>query len=393
MVARHFTASASSSQKGSGTSAQLGVEDDSTTCCAPTPQAVRTLKHKVMPLLAKVTSPASSKSATPRALTVIDTGSQLLVQNDAIPFKVTFEKSRATFTSFEYKGQHYIHGGVAPNIWRAPTDNDEGGPVGEWPPFVHSIVHFLFAYFGFLLALFVPRILYNIAAFAKRWRFNRLDRPLMLLSNFEYQETPEGTVAITTTSNLRTTFDTIIYKANFVVHESGVIDVAASFDLSQVQGLFPGLPRVGVQLLLPQNFSQYGWYGRGPHENYPDRLHSAMIGVYRSSVQDQHYNYIRPQETGNRCGVRWSEVRTPEGQGWRATATATPFNASISPYSQDNLTASLHVNELKPAGYTTWNLDAAQMGVGGDVSWLPSTHPEFLLREKAYSVAFTLTPS
>ena len=42
----------------------------------------------------------------------------------------------------------------------------------------------------------------------------------------------------------------------------------------------PPLPRVGLQLGLPEGFEQFKWYGRGPHENYVDRKASADIGIH-----------------------------------------------------------------------------------------------------------------
>ena len=32
-------------------------------------------------------------------------------------------------------------------------------------------------------------------------------------------------------------------------------------------------------------------------ENYADRNHSTLLGIYRQSVEEQFYPYIRPQET------------------------------------------------------------------------------------------------
>ena len=40
------------------------------------------------------------------------------------------------------------------------------------------------------------------------------------------------------------------------------------------------LPRVGVAFALPARFSQMRWYGRGPHENYPDRNRGAVVGTW-----------------------------------------------------------------------------------------------------------------
>lgn len=214
----------------------------------------------------------------------------------------------------------------------------------------------------------------------------------MLNTAFSFEQTPEGTVVVTGTANLRAKLDTIFYTVQYTVSEAGSIAIKVNFDLSEVKAIFPALPRIGVQLLLPEQFAGFSWYGKGPHENYSDRQNSAMVGVYHSSVQEQHFNYLRPQETGNRCDVRWSDLKSTSGATWRAEAEST-FSTSVSPYSQTNLTAAAHVNELTPAGYTTWNIDVAQFGVGGDVSWVPSTHPQFWLKEKQYSLNFTLIPS
>ena len=36
-------------------------------------------------------------------------------------------------------------------------------------------------------------------------------------------------------------------------------------------GPLPLLPRVGIRLALPLACQHVTWFGRGPHENYPDR--------------------------------------------------------------------------------------------------------------------------
>lgn len=53
------------------------------------------------------------------------------------------------------------------------------------------------------------------------------------------------------------------------------------------------------------------WHGRGPHENYPDRKLSANMGVYSGTVHEQYVPYIRPQDNGNKCDVRWVALYQP----------------------------------------------------------------------------------
>jgi hypothetical protein len=77
--------------------------------------------------------------------------------------------------------------------------------------------------------------------------------------------------------------------------------------------------------------------------------------------------YIVPQESGNRIGVTDIILKAPnEHIALRGT---TPFNFSISRYTQENLLTAMHTNELldttlgKDAYYTLY-IDAVQRGVG-----------------------------
>ncbi|MCB0846272.1 MAG: hypothetical protein KDE26_23635, partial [Bacteroidetes bacterium] len=61
-------------------------------------------------------------------------------------------------------------------------------------------------------------------------------------------------------------------------------------------------------------------------------------------------------------------------------------------YSLENLTTAKHPYDLKDAPYVTVNIDHQQMGLGGDDSWNPRTHKEFLLDGKVYEYSYILKP-
>lgn len=42
-----------------------------------------------------------------------------------------------------------------------------------------------------------------------------------------------------------------------------------------------------MRVQVDGEFDQMAWMGRGPHECYGDRKRSAMLGVWRASVDDQ----------------------------------------------------------------------------------------------------------
>jgi beta-galactosidase len=67
------------------------------------------------------------------------------------------------------------------------------------------------------------------------------------------------------------------------------------------------------------------------------------------------------------------------------------FYFSVSEYGQPQLDAAKHTCDLSPRDCIFVYIDHAHMGVGGDDSWSPSTHKEFLLEKKRYSYSLTLT--
>ena len=56
-----------------------------------------------------------------------------------------------------------------------------------------------------------------------------------------------------------------------------------------------GNPKIYIpkrwQLTVPGAFSQVRWFGRGPHECYPDRKSGCPICLYSSSVDDTYVPY------------------------------------------------------------------------------------------------------
>ncbi|QDZ19643.1 beta-galactosidase [Chloropicon primus] len=150
----------------------------------------------------------------------------------------------------------------------------------------------------------------------------------------------------------------------------------------------PSLPRVGVEMELPDHWSELSWLGCGPHECYPDRMAGAPKRMWRSAVKDMQVKYIVPSECGGRASVRRVEIRS-ERTGTRikcwpmASGEFELINASH--YSQDALEEAKHWSEVSPSGSTHLFLDHRHMGVGGDDSWSPTVHKEYLVPPKAYS--------
>ena len=136
------------------------------------------------------------------------------------------------------------------------------------------------------------------------------------------------------------------------------------------------------------------WYGRGPWANYQDKKSGADIGIYSGQVDSLWTDYVRPQENGNRCDVRWVAFTNKNGEGLMAIGDPT-LSISAWPYSLDDLEKAKHIDDLPHRNYITVNLDYKQMGVGGVNTWSPRARPlpQFrLTTTHSYKYKFYLMP-
>ena len=156
------------------------------------------------------------------------------------------------------------------------------------------------------------------------------------------------------------------------------------------------LPRFGMRMELPGSFRHLQWYGRGPHESYQDREAGARIGQYEGLVADQFHPYVRPQETGNKTGIRWMALRNDQGIGLLIRGD-TLLSASALNFTEEDLDegpqkSQRHAGELAPRDLVALNVDYRQMGVAGINSWGALPLPQYTLPYGDYSVRFVLTP-
>ena len=164
---------------------------------------------------------------------------------------------------------------------------------------------------------------------------------------------------------------------------------------AKVSNLF----RYGVQLQMPKQFDRIEYYGRGPAENYIDRNSSEFIGVYGNKVQDEYFEYVRPQESGNHTDVRWFRVVDANGKGLQFYSNA-PMEASAMPYTMDQLDDGpdkdkawgRHSGDLVPAGKTQVFIQQRQFGLGCVNSWGAWPRDEYRLDYKDYDFTFAIKP-
>lgn len=144
------------------------------------------------------------------------------------------------------------------------------------------------------------------------------------------------------------------------------------------EGELPTMPAFGIEWALPVEYSRLRFFGAGPEETYRDRKH-AKLGIWSTDAFADHAPYLMPQETGNHEEVRWAEITDGHGHGLRVNraAGADPFAMSLQPYSSFMLEEAQHQDELPVPKHMFLRVLAAQMGVGGDDSWMSPVHPQY----------------
>ena len=243
---------------------------------------------------------------------------------------------------------------LRPQFWRAPTENDLG------------------------------------AALDRRqgvWK-----NPEMKLESFEARQAEAGAVVTARYSLPGTGASlTLVYR----IDGAGAMTVEERMEAGAEEA--PHLFRFGMTMEMPARYDRIRYYGRGAHENYADRLSSADLGLYAQRVADQYHDeYVRPQESGTKCDVRWWQVLDSSGSGLEIVSDA-PFSASALPYSTaaldvSNFPPQQHSGPLQPDGRTHVNFELRQSGLGCVDSWGRLPEERYRLPYGDYTFRFRLKP-
>ena len=157
----------------------------------------------------------------------------------------------------------------------------------------------------------------------------------------------------------------------------------------------PELPRFGMRMELPAQYSNLNYYGRGPFENYTDRNTASFVGLYKDEVANQaSRNYIRPQESGYKTDVRWLTLTNNEGKGLQIEGIQPICFSATNNKAEDldpgNSKKQQHWIDIKPRKEVYLNIDLKQRGVGGDNSWGALPHDQYRLLDKKYTYSYVM---
>lgn len=164
------------------------------------------------------------------------------------------------------------------------------------------------------------------------------------------------------------------YTLSYTINAGGQILVAADYQPSASTP--PFMPKFGMRVGLPIAYDTVSWLGRGPHENYPDRKLSQLVGSYAMPLSQFMTDYARPQDNGNRCDVRWFSLASPSSIFHVSGCQPLCFRAWD--YDESALDAEpRHPFELQRGHHVTLNIDLNIHGVGGIDTWGAKTLPQY----------------
>ena len=316
-------------------------------------------------------------------LTIDEDTNIIKVRSATVHFEVN--KKRGVVTSYKVNGMEFFRDGfgVQPNFWRAPNDNDYGNGA--------------------------PKRL-------QVWK--QLSKNFKISSAKSFMKGEGAIVLIKYELSTGNSYD-----LTYTVLPNGIIDVSARFEKTDKQSV-PELPRLGVRFRIPATMNNVRYFGRGPEENYMDRNHGTLVGLYKTTAEDLYFPYVRPQENGHRTDTRWLELTNTSGDGLMLqghetfgfnvlrnsvedfdSEEALPHDYQWQNYSQDEiinknpdnaknvLRRMHHINDIVPRDYVEVCLDMKQQGVGGYNSWGARTQKGFTIPANIdYEWGFTLIP-
>ena len=310
-----------------------------------------------------------SLSNSNKMLKVESSEDLLKVYNDDI--NVMFDNSNGDLISYVVNDKEFIDKAPYLNFWRAPIDNDYGN---------------------------------NLPLRSKEWKVASNKRVLRNINHELLDKNIKVTVNYSL-ANLKS-----YYTTTFLINPEGELRISNDFNykgnLKDAE-----MPRFGMNFQIPKSYNNVSWYGRGPHENYVDRMDSAFMGVYSSSVSDLGFDYSRPQENGYRTQTKWLELIDDSGNGFKIFGdpyisfsahynTIEDFDDGVrdkKPGEMGSARKRMIKKQRKPIeipkrNFISLNIDLKQMGVGGDNSWGARPLLKYIIPPGNYKYSFIIKP-
>ena len=289
------------------------------------------------------------------ALLVQQTVGQLRVTGE--DFDILFNTHTGWLDSLSYRGEEVIAQGPRFNVWRAMTDNDQlplmkgSGRIGDY------------------------------------WQEKQVHLMEGTLLNIDYQQTDEGVIieAKHMQAPLGQSWG-LDLTTRYTIDADGRIGIDIAGEPFGQNGS-ESLPKLGMQLYLPDQYETVTWDGLGPAENYPDSQLAARHGRFTRTIDELWTPYAHPQENGNHMGV--SQVTLTNQSNFGLKIVGEELNFSAHYYTTRMIDRALHPYELVKQPQIELNIDYQQYGLGTN-SCGPATQEQYKLKVEPFHYTFTL---
>ncbi len=168
------------------------------------------------------------------------------------------------------------------------------------------------------------------------------------------------------------------YTVKYSVSSDGTIKVQLD---GNVKEKCTWLPRLGFEIKVPYEKSEFEYYGMGPYESYIDMKHASMVDIYHSDADKEYVNYIMPQEHGNHTDTKYLKIKN----GLMFEAETMDIN--VSHYTTKMLMDATHQDELIKDDCTNIRIDYKNSGIGSN-SCGPQLLEKYRLSEKEIHFEF-----
>ncbi|KAK9808191.1 hypothetical protein WJX73_006921 [Symbiochloris irregularis] len=326
-------------------------------------------------------------------------------------------RERGCVERWELGGRPLISEAIAPSFFRAPTDNDRGGSGGtsyvhRWKEAGLDCMDVVSGSCSVSASQPSPSEVKVEASWTMKP--NRAIAPpdtyigmagvsevggahFFAEEAGEQGEKAEGEVAADAPADAKK--GVIEVRVTYTISSSGElrmewhVDASKALPAQLAPNLYKSLPRVGVHWVMPEANTRVDWYGKGPHECYPDRKTGAWLRRHHAShVDELHVPYIYPGEEGGRADVRWVAVSDVEGAGLAALTLGEPLQMNVTRCPVAAIMGARHDHEIVRDRQVHVYLDHRHIGSGGDDSWSPSVHKEYTVPPDKYSFSLLLFP-
>ncbi|MFI3305515.1 MAG: glycoside hydrolase family 2 TIM barrel-domain containing protein, partial [Rikenellaceae bacterium] len=278
-----------------------------------------------MLLRAKCAESAPYKSTSKLQLTVSDSDDDITLS--AGDFAAVVSKQSGYLTSYKTKGNELLSSPLMPNFTRPTIDNDIRGATNKY-----------------------------MAPCRKFWGSYL---PSLKVESVGCEQDAEA--AMVSVAYKR--YKGVEFSVEYKIFSDGAVRVAMAMDSAEST---PDMIRFGMTMGLPLSYDRTTYYGYGDQESYIDRKSGAEVGEYSIATDDLYYNYIFPQESGNRMGARWM---TMASRSSKVRFTGFPeFAFSAWRYTAEAIQKARHPYELEEAGFYTVNIDLEQAALAGTLS-------------------------